>query len=201
MTKFILGSGSPRRKELLEQVGIEFEISSAHGDEVITSEIPSEIVEELSMEKAQEVADRYEREHGIAEQTVVIGADTIVAYGREIMGKPGNEQEAVRMLKRLQGDTHQVYTGVALIIMTPDKERKVIRFYEKTDVMMYPMTEAQIAAYVATGEPLDKAGAYAIQGKCAAYIKGISGEYNNVVGLPVARLMQELYKADIRLEA
>lgn len=196
MVKFVLASGSPRRKELLEQIGMQFEISSAHGEEIITKEQPWEIVEELSMQKATEVADRYEREHGVQDNTVVIGADTIVAYGAEIMGKPKSRQHAIEMLSELQGHVHQVYTGVTLIIMT-GKDRKFICFHEKTEVEMYPMTQAQIEAYVSTGEPMDKAGAYAIQGKCAAYIKGIRGEYNNVVGLPIARLSQELSKAGI----
>ena len=196
MLKFVLASGSPRRKELLEQLGMQFEISSAHGEEIITKEQPWEIVEELSMQKATEVADRYEAEHGVQENTVVIGADTIVAYGAEIMGKPKSRQHAIEMLSELQGHVHQVYTGVTLIIMT-GKDRKLICFHEKTEVEMYPMTQAQIEAYVSTGEPMDKAGAYAIQGKCAAYIKGICGEYNNVVGLPIARLSQELSKAGI----
>ncbi len=196
MVKFVLASGSPRRKELLEQIGMQFEISSAHGEEIITKEQPWEIVEELSMQKATEVADRYEAEHAVQENTVVIGADTIVAYGAEIMGKPKSRQHAIEMLSELQGHVHQVYTGVTLIIMT-GKDRKLICFHEKTEVEMYPMTQAQIEAYVSTGEPMDKAGAYAIQGKCAAYIKGICGEYNNVVGLPIARLSQELSKAGI----
>lgn len=196
MVKFVLASGSPRRKELLEQIGMQFEISSAHGEEIITKEQPWEIVEELSMQKATEVADRYEAEHAVQENTVVIGADTIVAYGAEIMGKPKSRQHAIEMLSELQGHVHQVYTGVTLIIMT-GKDRKLICFHEKTEVEMYPMTQDQIEAYVSTGEPMDKAGAYAIQGKCAAYIKGICGEYNNVVGLPIARLSQELSKAGI----
>ena len=196
MVKFVLASGSPRRKELLEQLGMQFVISSAHGEEIITKEQPWEIVEELSMQKATEVAERYEAEHGVQDNTVVIGADTIVAYGAEIMGKPKSRQHAIEMLSKLQGHIHQVYTGVTLIIMT-GKDRKVICFHEKTEVEMYPMTQAQIDAYVSTGEPMDKAGAYAIQGRCAAYIKGICGEYNNVVGLPIARLSQELSKAGI----
>lgn len=196
MAKIILASGSPRRKELLTQVGLSFEVSPAHGEEVITKTIPVEIVDELSYEKALEVADRYEKEQGITQQTVIIGADTIVAYDKEIMGKPKDSEDAVRMLKKLQNNTHQVYTGVTLIIIS-DGERKIVRFQEKTDVSMYPMTDKQIRDYVATGEPKDKAGAYAIQGKCAAYIKGICGDYNNVVGLPIARLMQELFQQGI----
>lgn len=196
MTKFILASGSPRRKELLEQIGISFEIFPANGEEIITKKFPWEVVEELSLQKAAEAAERYEKKLGINEQTVIIGADTIVAYGEEIMGKPKDEEMAKEMLTKLQNDSHQVYTGVTLVIMTA-QGRQVITFYEKTEVVMYPMTKSQIEAYVATGEPMDKAGAYAIQGRCAAFVKGICGEYNNVVGLPVARLMQELLKNNI----
>ena len=190
MVKFVLASGSPRRRELLEQLGLEFEISSAHGEERITKTKPSDIVEELSQQKANEVADRF-REVYKNDTCVIIGADTIVAFSDEIMGKPRDKEDAVRMLTQLADNTHQVYTGVTLVILK-DGDRKAVTFHEKTDVYMYPMTETQIQSYVTTGEPMDKAGAYAIQGKCAAYIKGINGEYNNVVGLPVARLMQEL---------
>lgn len=191
MIKYILASGSPRRRELLEQMGICFEVSPAHGEEIITKELPAEIVEELSDMKACEVAERYTDCYK-NDTTVIIGADTIVAFENEIMGKPKDTADAVRMLTTLQGRTHQVYTGVTLVILEND-EKKIVTFHERTDVHMYPMTKEQIEAYVATGEPMDKAGAYAIQGKCAAYIKGINGEYNNVVGLPVARLMQELF--------
>lgn len=196
MARFILASGSPRRKELLEQIGISFEILVANGEEVITRKLPWEVVEELSLQKATEVADRYANEQGVTQQTVVIGADTIVAYDEEIMGKPKNEEMAKEMLAKLQNDTHQVYTGVTLVIMT-EEGRQVITFHEKTEVTMYPMTKPQIEAYVATGEPMDKAGSYAIQGKCATFVKGICGDYNNVVGLPIARLMQELFKLGI----
>ena len=198
MVRVILASGSPRRKELLEQIGVSFEISVADGEEVITRKLPWEIVEELSLQKATEVAERYETKQEAEEQTVIIGADTIVAYGEEIMGKPKEEEMAKEMLRKLQGGSHQVYTGVTLIIKTAE-DRQIVTFHEKTDVEMYPMSEAQIATYVATKEPMDKAGSYAIQGKCAAYIKGICGDYNNVVGLPIARLMQELFKRGIVL--
>lgn len=195
MIKYILASGSPRRRELLEQAGISFEISQAQGEEITAKEVPAEIVEELSYQKADEAAQRYQKKYK-NDTVVIIGADTIVASGKEIMGKPKNAADAAAMLAKLQGDTHQVYTGVTLIVLEKGLEkrrREVITFHEKTDVHMYPMTSEQIAAYVATGEPMDKAGAYAIQGKCAVYIKGINGDYNNVVGLPVARLMHELF--------
>ncbi len=191
MVKFILASGSPRRKELLEQIGISFDIMVAQGEETITKKLPGEIVEELSLQKATEIADLYGKEQEVAQQTVIIGADTIVACGEEIMGKPKNEEVAKEMLGKLQNGTHQVYTGVTLIVLAKEG-RRVLTFHEKTDVVMYSMSEEQIEAYVSTGEPMDKAGSYAIQGKCAAYIKGINGDYNNVVGLPVGRLYQEL---------
>lgn len=190
MRRIILGSGSPRRKEILEQVGLTFEISKACKEEIISKTLPWEVVEELSSQKACEVAQRYENPAD-DDEIIVIGADTIVAFGNTIMGKPKDKEDAVRMLDMLQGKTHQVYTGVTLIRLSKGG-RKVSTFYEKTDVVMYTMTSAQIEEYVATGEPMDKAGAYAIQGKCAAYIKGICGDYYNVVGLPVARLMQEM---------
>lgn len=199
MIEYILASGSPRRKELLEQVGISFRIEAAHGEEVITKTKPSEIVEELSRQKALEVAEHISKNPDVVRQ-VIIGADTIVALGDEIMGKPKDEQDAKRMLKALQGNIHQVYTGVTLVIKENGCHKdNVITFYEKTDVEMYPMSENWIDKYIATKEPMDKAGAYAIQGGCAAYIKCIHGEYVNVVGLPVARLIQELMKVGIEL--
>lgn len=199
MVKYVLASASPRRWELLEQAGIHFEISQAQGEEISAKETPADLVEELSFRKADEVAQQYLKKYK-NDTVVIIGADTIVAHHDEIMGKPKDLEDASAMLARLQGDTHQVYTGVTLIILEQGQEkrgREVITFHEKTDVHMYPMTPEQIAAYVATGEPADKAGAYAIQGKCAVYIKGINGDYNNVVGLPVARLMHELFERQL----
>lgn len=197
-SRLILASSSPRRKELLEQIGAEFEILSAKGEEVITSDIPSQVVMELSAQKAEEVAGRYEKELGAGkaceekQQTVVIlGADTVVAYENKILGKPKDEADAVRMLQMLAGDTHSVFTGVTLLIEQAGKREKKT-FFAETKVTMYPMSEEEIKAYVATGEPMDKAGAYGIQGKCAAYIERIEGDYNNVVGLPVSLVYQTL---------
>ncbi len=194
MIKYILASNSPRRRELLEQVGLKFEVVSSHGEEIITKQLPHEIVEELSFQKATEVSQKYVQSvsTGKNDTTVIIGADTIVAYNGTIMGKPKDKADAAGMLTQLQGNTHQVYTGVTLIILAPEG-RKTITFYEKTSVSFYPISNERIAAYIETGEPMDKAGAYAIQGRFAAYVKGINGDYNNVVGLPVARLMNELF--------
>ena len=117
----------------------------------------------------------------------------MVALGQQIMGKPKGKEDAVRMLSLLQGKTHQVYTGVTLLIADGEESKpRRLSFHEKTEVTMYPMSREEICAYVESGEPMDKAGAYGIQGRCAAFIRGICGDYNNVVGLPVGRLYQEL---------
>jgi len=187
MIKIILASASPRRRELLEQIGITFEVIPSSCEEIITSMVPKEIVLELSSQKADDVWQSLETKEGIC----VLGSDTIVAYEDEVMGKPKDEQHAYEMLHKLQGNTHQVYTGVTLIFQ---KDGEVLRkcFYEETDVTMYPMSDEEIWAYIGTKDPMDKAGSYGIQGRCAAHIKGIRGDYNNVVGLPVGRVYQEL---------
>lgn len=182
--KLILASASPRRKELLEKTGLEFDIIPAKGEEVITKMLPWEVVKELSFQKAKEIADLQ------TEECIVLGSDTIVAKGEQIMGKPKNEKDAFRMLSEIAGDVHQVYTGVTLI-RTGEKE-KIITFAEKTEVYIYPMSDEEIGAYIATKDPMDKAGAYGIQGDFAIHVKGIQGDYYNVVGLPIGKVYQEL---------
>jgi septum formation protein len=195
--QIILASGSPRRKDLLEQAGIEFQVVVSKVEEIIRFQEPDSVVMDLSSQKAMDVADNTQGD------CIVIGADTIVAYENEIMGKPVDEEDAFSILWKLQGHTHQVYTGVSIILKKEnEKENKKIEkisFYEKTDVVMYPMTEKEIWDYIATKEPMDKAGAYGIQGKCAIYIKEIHGDYNNVVGLPLSRIYMEAKKAGINL--
>lgn len=166
-------------------MGIPFSVLVSEAEEVITKTDPPAVVEELALLKAREVAKR------VGPDTIVIGADTIVSIDGEILQKPKDEADAFQMLSKLSGQKHQVYTGVALIEVTPDQPMVSV-FCEKTEVTMYPMTKAEIERYIATKEPLDKAGAYGIQGRAAAFVKEISGDYNNVVGLPVARLYQEL---------
>lgn len=198
MSQIILASASPRRKELLEQIGMEFEICPAKGEEVITQNRPDAVVLELSRQKAEEVAAgvlTYHETHpdlATPQDILVIGADTVVAYGDKILGKPKDEADAGRMLTLLQGKKHSVYTGITLVFIDKNGRTGEHRFFERTDVTMYPMDEDEIHRYIATGEPMDKAGSYGIQGRCAIYIKQIEGDYNNVVGLPVARLYQEL---------
>lgn len=188
--RIILASASPRRKELLTQIGLAYEVMPSRAEEKTEKEAPEEIVQELSMQKAADIHAKLE-EQGEDGYTV-IGADTVVSFQGAVMGKPKDAEDACRMLGILQGNVHQVYTGVTLCIKREGLPPKFHTFYEKTDVSMYPMSEEEIADYVATGEPMDKAGAYAVQGGCAAYIKGICGDYSNVVGLPVGRLYQEL---------
>ena len=199
-SRLILASGSPRRKELLEQVGATFEILPAKGEEVITSSSPAQVVMELSAQKAEEVAGRYQEELGKndAVSTVILGADTVVAYENNILGKPKDKEDAVKMLQMLSGNTHSVYTGVTLVLCKNGKQEKQ-SFFAETKVTMYSVTEEQIRAYVETGEPMDKAGAYGIQGKGAVLVEKIVGDYNNVVGLPVALVFQNLGKSGIEI--
>lgn len=191
--KMILASASPRRRELLARVGMEFEVMPSDAEEKTENGSPAGMVRELSRMKALAVFQKLSGEEKA--QSLVIGADTVVALDNNIMGKPKNREDAVKMLSALQGRTHQVYTGITLIWQEgKSMAEKEISFYEETSVTMFPMTPEEIEEYVATGEPMDKAGAYGIQGKFAAYIKGISGDYYNVVGLPIGRLYQEVKK-------
>lgn len=203
MSRIILASASPRRKELLEQIGLEFEICPAKGEEIITKTVPEEVVTELAKQKAEEVASmvaafgKENKEITTPTDILIIGADTVVAYDGKILGKPKDEEDAARMLAMLAGNTHSVFTGVTLVLMDKSGRAGELVFYEKTDVTMHEMTAAEIARYVESGEPMDKAGAYGIQGKCAIYIEKIEGDYNNVVGLPISRIYQELKKIGI----
>ncbi len=183
--RLVLASASPRRKELLAQIGITPEIVPSTIEEKITTSMPEEAVMELSRQKAKDVASRMQP------GTYVIGADTVVAAGGEILGKPVSHEDAYRMISLMEGRTHQVYTGVTLVYCG-DRGNKVRTFVEKTDVHLYPMSDGEIRAYADSADPMDKAGAYGIQGIFAAFIKGIDGDYNNVVGLPVGRVYQEI---------
>jgi septum formation protein len=193
--KIYLASASPRRKELLKQVGLSFKTMPSTLEEKITKSAPDEVVEELSYQKAVDVCTKL-TEDG-KEDFVVIGADTVVSCWGEILGKPKDKEDAARMRHNMQGGSHQVYTGVTLAWKYKDMAAMFATFHECTDVTMYSMTDGEIQAYVDSGEPMDKAGAYAIQGLCAAYIQGICGDYNNVVGLPVGRVYQELKKRNL----
>lgn len=205
MNKMVLASASPRRRELLALLGYEFQVIVSEIEEVITKTQPAEVVEELSRQKALDVYRIYTEKYGnnIKESTdsvIVIGADTVVSVGGRILGKPGTQEAAYEMLHELQGNSHEVYTGVTLVKPKSDIRAdktdgellKVKSFHECTTVIFYPMTDAEIWEYIRTKDPMDKAGAYGIQSGAARFVKGITGDYNNVVGLPVARLYHEL---------
>ena len=181
----ILASGSPRRKELLNQIGITFTVNPSKKEEIITTHKPSEVVMELSLQKAMDIAEQSEV------GSIVIGADTVVAYDGKILGKPKDTTDAKRMLRMLSGNTHSVYTGVTIIKKDNNGITKET-FYQETKVTMANMAEYEIQTYVDSNEPMDKAGSYAIQGKCAAYIEKIDGDYYNVVGLPVCEVYHRL---------
>lgn len=196
--KIVLASGSPRRKELLEQIGYEFEVIVSKGEEIYENTDPEEIVKELSLMKALEVVQGDE-DHYIEGDCIVIGADTIVVCNQEILGKPKTEEEAFTMLMSLQGRSHMVYTGVAIIECREgvDEEDGGVGFTFDitnhaigTKVCVMPMTEAEVWEYIQTGEPMDKAGGYGIQGRFAAYVEGIEGDYYNVMGLPLCYVNQ-----------
>lgn len=184
-SEIILASASPRRRELLEQVGLCFDVMPSKGNEIIKETETDRIVMQLSADKAKEVACAV-KDSGRAD-VVVIGADTVVVNGGRILGKPSDGQDAFNMISGLRNGCHYVYTGVTIIYK--DKCRS---FAEKTQVRVCDMSDSEIWEYIDTGECMDKAGAYGIQGRFAEYVTGIDGDYNNVVGLPVARLMSEL---------
>ena len=181
MARFILASASPRRKQLLEQAGYAFEIVVSDADESLPAGItPEKAVRLNAARKAQAVA---ETNPG----AVVLGCDTVVAIDGEILGKPQDEAEAKAMLRRLSGNTHTVYSGVCIT----DGETQTV-FAVATDVTFYALSERTIDAYAATKEPMDKAGAYGIQGLGCVLVKEISGDYSNVVGLPLSESARAL---------
>jgi septum formation protein len=181
--EIVLASGSPRRRELLSQAGVRFGVVVPNTDETpIEGESPQEMVERLALEKAEAIASSNQAAY-------VIGADTTVYIDQQALGKPSSELEACQMLAKIQGRAHQVWGGVAVVC----REARVRQVWShSTQVTMRPMDQATIEAYVATGEPLDKAGSYAIQGIGLQFVDQIDGSYSNVVGLNIASLMTKL---------
>lgn len=175
----VLASGSPRRRELLEMLGVkELKIIPAKGEEHAPEGAgPEEIVKALSSAKGREVAAL------CAQDDVIIAADTIVWHEGKVFGKPHSEQEAAQMLRSLSGKTHEVYTGVSVI-----RGGRELQHAEISRVRFRALEESEIAAYIATGEPMDKAGAYGAQGKAALFVQGIEGDFFNVMGLPLCAL-------------
>lgn len=165
----------------MELAGYDFEVICADIVEVVPENAqPQDVVMSLALQKAQAVA-------AVHENAVVVGSDTVVALDGKILGKPHSEQEACEMLRSLSGRTHKVFTGVAIV-----GGGKVENFFDETDVEFYPLDDGEIRKYVATGEPMDKAGAYGIQGKGAVLVKKINGDFFNVMGLPISKLYREM---------
>lgn len=177
-----LASSSPRRKEILQSAGVEFVVVPSDGDESRPPKLsPAELVQELAKRKA------FGAKVSAAPEDVILGADTLVALEDKVLGKPGSEEEAFAMLSELSGRTHTVYTGCCL--RKGDSFRTLV---VATEVEFYPLTEKEIWEYIHTGEPMDKAGAYGIQGRGCVLVKGIRGDYFNVVGLPAAEVLRSL---------
>lgn len=181
--RLVLASGSPRRRELLEKLGLSFTVTVSDLDESIDSSDPAFVVENLAEAKARAVGMQVARLHSVdLSPVLILGADTIVVLDNEILGKPRDKDDAVRMLKQLSGRFHQVFTGVSLLEIPGDKVRTI---HTVTDVHFRDLDSSEIEAYVQTGEPMDKAGAYALQGIASAFVRKIEGCYTNVIGLPV----------------
>ncbi len=186
MKKIILASGSPRRRELLQMLNIPFEVKVSDVDETTDIVSPAERVKYLSLIKARAVADIVDND------TIIIGSDTVVALGDEILNKPKDKADAKAMLESLSGKKHCVYTGLTIILKNYDGTIET-SLADCTDVLMNQISSDEIDAYIASGECLDKAGAYAIQGKGSAFIESINGDYYTVMGLPV-RLVCKVLK-------
>ncbi len=189
LMRIILASNSPRRKELLSQVGVSFEVIPSEFEEQIIELPPTKLVEHFAYMKARDVAS------AVCEEALVIGSDTIVCLD-EIMGKPRNKEDAFSMLKKLSGKQHLVLSGLCIINTATGES---VTEHESTRVKMKELSDAEITAYINTGEPLDKAGAYAIQGMGSLFVEGIEGDYFNVVGLPLFRLGKMLERFGMKL--
>jgi septum formation protein len=190
MKKIILASNSPRRKDLLKQIGLEFEIDPSNYQEDMTLKMePRKLAEHLSLGKSEEVAKRHK-------DAIIISADTIIVIGGEIFGKPKTESRARYMLEKLSGNVHSVITGFTIIDTATNK--KITKSVE-TKVYFRRISGEEIDAYIGTGEPLDKGGSYAIQGIAALFVEKIEGDYFNVVGLPIAVLASELKDFGVKI--
>ena len=200
----VLASESPRRKELLKQAGLDFKVITSNIDENTVYSEPDRIVMDLSEMKCRAVADKLSESYNEIkkipegyDKILIVAADTIVSRGGVSLGKPKNKEDAHLILRRLSGRTHEVYTGVSCVLLSRGEDKKIketdsFGFFSETKVKMYRFSEDEIKDYIATGEPLDKAGAYGIQGIGERLVEYIKGDYNNVVGFPLSKFMKEL---------
>lgn len=199
MYQIILASESPRRKEIMDTMGIRYKVTAAGVEEKVEETIPEEMVQALARLKTGAVLQRL-TELGEDKDIILIGADTMVFYKEHALGKPKDEADAFRMLSMLADDIHEVITGVNIIIRNHYGFEESISFAVTTKVIVQPLTADQIKDYIATGEPMDKAGAYAIQGGFGIYIREIIGDYYNIVGFPIAKIYEMLLQKGIDLK-
>ncbi len=200
MYQIILASESPRRKEIMETMGISYQVIPANVIEVVEETVPEEMVQALARLKTAEVLKKQQLQYPQYQDVIIIGADTMVFYKENALGKPRDVQDAARMLGMLADDTHEVITGVSIIIKNKYGFEEQITFAVSTKVRVQPLTLEQINDYIATGEPIDKAGAYAIQGKFGIHIKEIVGDYYNIVGFPISKIYEVLMQKGIDIK-
>lgn len=199
MYQIILASGSPRRKEILDLMGIEYQVITCDVEEISEETVPSRMVQGLASLKTEAVASSLARSNK-KQALIIIGADTMVFYRGHALGKPKDAKDAARVLAMLSDDVHEVYTGVSILIINEAGEMDKLSFAVDTQVTVYPLSDRQIEEYIVTGEPMDKAGAYGIQGKFGLYIKEITGDYYNVIGFPIAQIYQALLQKGIDIK-
>jgi septum formation protein len=188
MKRIVLASSSPRRKEILSKAGLVFDIQESSYEEDMTLPLsPRELAEHLSLGKAKSVSDK-------TSNAIVIAADTFVVYNNQCLGKPKTEDKAREMLNMLSGQEHEIITGVSII---DTKDNRTVSFHQSTKVFMKPLSPEIIEAYIKTGEPLDKAGGYALQEIGAVLIEKIEGDFFNAMGLPIGKVIEELRDFDV----
>lgn len=218
----ILASGSPRRRELMDRIGAKYTVIPSDREEDMSDCVPSRLVEGLSKMKAEDIFDKLSRMNRLSDEDrvsylssvsrngivnfdfssdsyVIIGSDTVVAYNSSILGKPHSTEEAFNMVKMLSGNTHEVYTGVCILICEGGHIIKSENYNISTAVSITPMSDEEISRYIATGEPMDKAGAYAIQGLFCPYIEKITGDYYNIVGFPISSIYHKLIELGVNI--
>lgn len=200
MYQIILASESPRRKEIMETMGIPYIVIPSKVKEEVEESVPDKMVQALASLKTEAIKTQARKQIPEDRNLIILGADTMVFYQEHALGKPKDEEDAARMLRMLSDDIHEVRTGVSIHIVKHSGEEESFTFAVCTKVVVNPLTEEQIRDYIATGEPMDKAGAYAIQGKFGIFIKEIDGDYYNIVGFPIAEIYASLLRHGIDIK-
>lgn len=198
--QIILASESPRRKEILDTMGISYIVLTESVEEITRETQPEQKVQALAKLKSEAVRNKLTRQQSYHNEYIIIGADTMVFYKEHALGKPKSKEDAARMLRMLSGQVHQVITGVSILIHHQDGQEESISLAVATKVIVRTLSEQQISEYIETGEPMDKAGAYAIQGKFGIHVQEIIGDYYNIVGFPIARIYEALLQKGIDIK-